>query len=152
MWTHAWSVNSCYITYAMDSRFVPSNPVCLVSCHILMSKQDSMIMALRLNRCVKGRRSRDENQAVRFRQSAENRSRARDTQPTRGVSDELAREYKRWHPLAPGRRYGQRNSSLWVYVSPPISHTPQKHQPFREKSVRDIYFYKEVCSFVHWSS
>ena len=34
-------------------------------------------------------------------------------------------------------------------LSPPISHTPQKHQPFREYSVRDIYYYKEVCSFVH---
>ena len=25
-------------------------------------------------------------------------------------------------------------------LSPPISHTPQKHQSFREKSVRYIYF------------
>ena len=54
-----------------------------------------MIRALRSNRCVTGRRSRDENHAVRFRQSAENRSRARDTQPTRGVSGELARGCKR---------------------------------------------------------
>ena len=29
------------------------------------------------------------------------------------------------------------------------SHTPQKHW---EESVTDIYFYKEACSFVHWSS
>ena len=29
--------------------------------------------------------------------------------------------------------------------------TPQKYQHFREESVRDIYIYKEACSFVHWS-
>ena len=92
----------------------------------------SAIGALGYNRCVTGRRSRNEHHVVKFRQSAENRSRARDTQPIRGVSDELARGCKRWHPLAPGRRYGKKKSSLWVYVSPPISHTPQKHQPFRE--------------------
>ena len=70
-------------------------PVCLASCHILISKQDSMIWALRSNRCVIGRRSHDENHAVRFRQSAESHSRARDTQPSRGVSDEPARGCKR---------------------------------------------------------
>ena len=130
----------------------PSDPMCLASGHILISKQDSTIRALRYNRCVTGMRSRDENHAVRFTQNAENRSRSRDTQPTRGVSDELARGCKRWHPLAPERRYGKKKSSLWVYVPPPISHTPQKHQHFREQSVRGIYFYKQVCLFVHWSS
>ena len=122
----------CYITYDMDFRFVPSDPVCLAGCHILISKQDSTIRSLRSIRCVTGRRSRDENHTVRFRQSAENRSRARDTQLTRGISDELARRCKCWHALAPGKRYGKKKSSLWIYVSPPISHTPQKHQPFRE--------------------
>ena len=135
----------------MDFQFVPSDPGCLASCHILISKQDSTIRALRLNRCVTGRRSCDENHVVRFRQSAENHSRARNTQPTRGVFDELARGCKRWHTLAPGRRYGMKKSSLWVYVSPLISHTPKKHQPFQELNVRDIYFYKEECSFIHWS-
>ncbi len=78
-------------------------PSVLVSCHILISKQvyDSTIRAVEYNRCVTGRRSRDENHAVSFRQSAENRSRARDTQVTRGVSGELARECKRWLSLAP---------------------------------------------------
>ena len=75
----------------MDFRFVPSDPVCLASSHILINKQDRTIRALRSNRFVTGRRSRDENHVVRFRESAENRSRARDTQLTRGVSDELAR-------------------------------------------------------------
>ena len=69
-----------------------------------------MIRVLRSNRCVTGRRSHDEYHAVRFRQSAENRSRARDTQPTTGVSDELARGWKRWHTLAPGTRYGKKSS------------------------------------------
>ena len=31
----------------------------------------------------------------------------------RGVSDELARGCKHWHPLAPGSRYGKKKSSLW---------------------------------------
>ena len=49
----------------------------LASCHILINKQedDSTIRALRYIKCVTGRRSRDENHAVRFRQSAENHSR-----------------------------------------------------------------------------
>ena len=68
----------CFITYDMDFQFVPSDPVCLASCHTLISKQDSMMKALRSNGCVTGRRSRDENHAVRFRQSAENRSGAKD--------------------------------------------------------------------------
>ena len=135
----------CYITYAMDFWFIPSEPVCLASCHILISKQDSMIRAPRSNRFVTRKRSCDENHTVRFRQSAENRSRARDTQPTRGVSDKLARGCKCWHPLAPGRRYGKK-SSLWVYVSLPISHTTNIN-PFENK-VREICFCKEVCSFV----
>ena len=62
-------------------------PCALASCHILISKQedDSTIRALGYNRCVTRRRQRDENHAVRFRQSAENLSLARDTQPIRGV-------------------------------------------------------------------
>ena len=53
--------------------------------------------------------------------------------------------------------YGQEKklgqySSLSLSLSPLISHTPQKHQPLREKSVRDTYYYKQVCLFVHRSS
>ena len=103
-------------------------PCALTSCHVI-SNQGSTIRALGYSRYVTGRRSRDENQAVRFGQSAENHSWSRDTQPSRGVSGELARGCKRWRPQAPGRRYGKKKSSLWVYVSPPISHTPHKHQP-----------------------
>ena len=68
-------------------------PCALASCHILISKHedDSTIRAVGYNRCVTGRRSRNENHAVRFRLRAENRSRARDTQLVRGVSNELAR-------------------------------------------------------------
>ena len=102
-------------------------PCALTSCHVVINKMDSTIRALRSNRCVTGRRPRDDNYAVRFRQSAENCSLARDSQPIRGVSDKLARGCKRWHSLAPGRRYVKKKSSLRVYVSPPISHTPQKH-------------------------
>ena len=41
-------------------------------------------------------------------------------------SDKLSRGCKRWHPLAPGRRYGKK-SSLWVYVSPSVSHHHHHH-------------------------
>ena len=78
----------------MDFRFVPTDLVCLESCHILISKQDSTIRALRSKRCVTGRRSQDENHAVRFQQSAENRSQAGDMQTTRCVSEKLARGFK----------------------------------------------------------
>ena len=58
-------------------------PCALTSCYVVISKQDSTIRTPVYNRCVTGRRPRDENHAVRFRQSAENRSRAWDTQPIR---------------------------------------------------------------------
>ena len=58
-----------------------------------------MIGAVEYNKCVTGKRPCDENHVVRFRQSAENRSRAWNTQPIRGIPDELARGCKSWHPL-----------------------------------------------------
>ena len=93
----------CYIKYAMVFGSFLVTLCALISCHVVISKQDSMIRALRSNRCVTGRRPRDENHAVRFGQSTENHSRARDTQPIRGVSDELAKGCKHWQPLVPGR-------------------------------------------------
>ena len=78
-------VLNCYITYAMDFRFVPSDTCALTSCHVVINIPESTIRALRSNRCVTGRRPPDENHAVRFRQSAENRSRVGYTQPIRGV-------------------------------------------------------------------
>ena len=89
----------------------------------------------------------DKNHAVSFRQSAENHSRARDTQSIRGVSDELARGCKRWHLLAPGRRYGKK-SSLWVYTSPPISHTQPTLTLSRIKCERYGFIKKCVRSFI----
>ena len=47
----------------MDFRLVPSDHVCLPSCHTLIRKQDSTIKALGSNRWVIGGRSRDENHA-----------------------------------------------------------------------------------------
>ena len=123
-------------------------PCAFTSCHVVISKQDSTIRALRSHRCATGMGLRHKNHGVRFRQSVENRSRARDTQPIRGVSDDLARGCKHWHPQVPGRRYGKKKSSLWAYVSLPISHTPQNHQPFsRIKCESYIFIKKCVCSF-----
>ena len=39
-------------------------PCALTSCHVVISKQGSTIRALGYNRCVTGRRPRDENHAV----------------------------------------------------------------------------------------
>ena len=69
-------------------------PCALTSCHVVISKQVSTIRTLRLNRCITGRRQLDENHVVRFGESAENHSRARDKQSIRGVSGELARGCK----------------------------------------------------------
>ena len=56
-----WSVSECYITYHMDFRFVPSDPVCfdkLSRCDFLAGKWEC-VGAGRSSRCVTGRRPRD---------------------------------------------------------------------------------------------
>ena len=74
--------SKCYIIYDMDFRFVPSDPGCFDK----LSRCDKKTRiwqhtrALGYNRGVTGRKPRDENHAVRFGQSAENGSRAWDTQ------------------------------------------------------------------------
>ena len=98
--------------------------------------------------CVTGRRSRDENRAVRFRQSAEN-SRVRDTQPTRAVSDELARGCNYSHPQAPGRRYRKKKTSLWVYMSlhPYLTHH-RNINPFENKVWEMYIFIKKFVNYI----
>ena len=92
-----------------------------------------------------------ENHAVRFRQSVQRiKSRARDTQPIRGVRSSLtirlARGYKRWHPLATGRRYGARRSPLPKYMSLHLSlKLTTKCVPFLRIKWQRYIFYKEVC-------
>ena len=49
-------------------------PCALTNCHAVISKQGSTIRALGYNRCLTGWRQCDENNVIRFRQSAENRS------------------------------------------------------------------------------
>ena len=89
-------------------------PCALTSCHVVISKQGSTISVVGYNRCVTERRSRDENHAVRFGQSAENRIRARDTQPIRGVADQLARSCKHLQP--PGSRKKIREEVLSLSI------------------------------------
>ena len=117
----------------------PWRPRVLWQAVTLWLVNNSAIRALGYNRYVTGRRSRDENHAVRFRQNGENRSRARDTQPIRNVSDKLAMECKHWHPLTPRRRYGQKKSSLWVYVFYPSLTYKRNIKPFENK-VWELYF------------
>ena len=107
----------------------------LANCHILISKQedDSTIRAVGYNRCVTGRKPCDENHAVRFRQSAENRSRAWDTQPTRGVSDELGSGCKRWHPWPLEEDMGRRSPlSEYMSLHPSLTHH-RNINPFENK-------------------
>ena len=61
-------------------------PCALTSCHVVISKQGSVNKAVAYNRCITGRRPCDKNYAVGFRQRQRIVSRARDTQPIRGVS------------------------------------------------------------------
>ena len=85
-----------------------------------------------------------ENHTVRFRQSVQSESRVEPGIRSRSevlVSSLMMRSAsgcKRWHPLAPGRRYGARSLHL--------SHklTTKLCAPFENK-LREIYFYKEVC-------
>ena len=95
------------------------------------------------NRCVTGRRTRDENHVVRFRESAENRSRAWNTQPIRSSLMSL-QGVQALAPLGPGRRYGKKKSSLRVYVSQAISHTQTETSTFsRIKCERYILMKKK---------
>ena len=71
-----------------------------------------------------------ENNTVRFRQNPVRiEGHARDTQPIRGVSvvsgdTALQGGCKRWHPLAPGRRYGTRSRlSDFMYLHLPLKLT-----------------------------
>ena len=102
----------------------------------------SAIGALTYNRCLTGRRSRDENYVVRFKQSAENCSQARDMQTIRGVSDKLARGCKHRHHLTPGRRYGKKKSSLRLSLK-----QQQRVGPLQNK-MRDIFIRK--CFVRHY--
>ena len=129
------------IWHDMDFGSFLVTPCILTGCPAVMSKQgyDSMIRAVDYNRYVTGGRPHDENHTVSFRQSAENRSRTRGTQPIRGISDELERGCHRCHIC------------LWLYMSlqPSLIHY-RNINPFKDK-MWEIYFYKELCSFVHWS-
>ena len=123
----------------------------LASWHILISKQDddSAIRAVGHNRCVTGMRPRNENNAVRFRQPAENRSRARDTQPIRGVSDELARGCKRWHPPGSGKKIWEEEVlSLSICHSTHLSLTTEISTLSGIKCERHIFINRCVRSFI----
>ena len=142
---------SCYITYDMDFRFIPSDPVCLASYHILISKQGRMIRALRSNRCVTGMRSRDENHAVRFRQSAENRVECGTRSQTEVSLTSLQGGTSIGTPWLLKEDMGRRSPlSEYMSLHPSLTHH-RNINPFENK-VWEIYFYKEVCWFVHWSS
>ena len=91
-----------------------------------------------------------ENHAVSFRQPVQSESRvepgirSRSEALVSSLMIRLARGCKRWHPLAPGRRYGARRSPLSEYMSVHLSLNLQ--QTVCSFKMREIYFfYKEVC-------
>ena len=126
-------------------------PCALVSCHVVISEQGSTIGALGYNRCVTGRRQRDESHAVKFRQSAENCSRARDTPSIRSSLTSLQGGASVGTPWLLEEDMGRR-SPLSEYMSLYPSLTHHRNIKPIENKVWEIYFYKEVSSFVHWSS
>ena len=67
----AWIGFNCNITYDMDFRFVPSDPVCFDKLSYCDKSIGQRVRAVGLNRCVTGRRARDKNHAGRFRESRE---------------------------------------------------------------------------------
>ena len=86
-----------------------------------------------------------ENQAVSFRVQSESSCRVRDAQTSRGVRSSLTirlvRGYKRWHPLAPGRRYEARRSLLSEYMSLQLTTNRVSLSRMRWK----IYFFIKKC-------
>ena len=102
-------------------------PYALTRCHVVICNQGSTIRTLGYNRCVTGRRPRDENYAVRFRQSAENWSRPWDTQPTRSSLTSLqggASVGTAW------KKIWEEVLSLSIYISSSISQLTTNSGPF----------------------
>ena len=84
---------------------------------------------------------------VSFRQSAENSSRARDTQPIRGVSDELARGVLTLAPPGSWKKIWEEEVlSLSICLSIHLSHTTETSTFSRIKCERYIFIKKCVCS------
>ena len=69
---------------------------------------------------------------------------------SRSEESQLERGCKRWHPKLPEENMG-RKSPLSEYMSLHPSLTHHRNINSFENKVWEIYFYKEVCSFVHWS-
>ena len=112
-------------------------PCALTSCHVVISKQGSTIRALGWNRCVTGRRPRDENHAVRFRQ----RQRIGDDQRR------LWRACKGVQALAPpGSRREEEVLSLIKCLSTHLSQTIETSTLSRIKCERYIFIKKCVRS------
>ena len=114
----------------------------------LVNRAIAVVRVIRSNRCVTGRRPRD-NYAVSFRQSQRIESRARDTQQIRGLGRlwrySLHRGASVGTSLAPGRRYGTRRSPLSEYMSLRISLKLTTSCGTLSRIKWEIYFYKQVC-------
>ena len=125
-------------------------PCALTGCHAVMSKQgyDSTIRAVGYNRCVTERRPCDENHAVRFRQSTENRSRARDTPPIRSSLTSLQGGESVGTPWLLEEDMGRSPLSLSICLSTHLSHTTEASTLFRIKCERYIFIKKCIRSFI----
>ena len=108
-----------------------------------------MTWALMPNTFVTRRRSCDENHVVRFRQGAVNRSRARDMQPTRGITDEFARGASVCTPWPLKEDMGRKGPfSEYMSLHPSLKHH-RNINPFENKvGERYIFIKKCVRSFI----
>ena len=121
-------------------------PCALTSCHVVISKQDSMIRALRYNRCVTGRRPCDENHVVRFGQSAENHSRVWETQSIRLSLTSLQGGASIVNPWLLEEDMERSPPSEYMALHPSITHH-RNINPFENK-VRYIFIKKCVRLFI----
>ena len=130
----------------MDFRFVPSD---LAVTLWLVNRGWQRVGAVRSNRCVTRRRPHDMrtmHSGLDRGQRIESRAwtRSRSEASWMSLKIRLARGCKRWHPLAPGRRYEAR-SPLSEYMSLHLFLKLTTNCGPLSRIKWEIYFYKEVC-------
>ena len=84
-------------------------------------------------------------QSVRSESKVEPKIRSPSEALVSSLTIRLARGCKRWHPLAPGRRYGARRSPNSEYISLHLSLKLTTNCVSLSRIKWEIYSYKEVC-------
>ena len=123
----------------MDFRFVPSDPGCW---HVVVSKQDRTTRAVGYNKCITGRRPRDENHAVRFRQSAKNRVERERRSRSEAYMTSLQGGASVGTPWLLEEDMGRRSPLSDIYLSIYLSR--KKQWPLSENKMSDIFSFIEL--------